>query len=95
MMTWLYLLGGTLSALAFYLATAHQRLRPALRAYARPLRIGAWLLSVVSLAAAVQALGLWAGVFAALSTVMLAMVALPYADAWLHGAHAKGGRDVG
>lgn len=94
-MTALYLLSGSLAALAFYLATAHQRLRPALRPHARLLRIGAWLLSVASLAAAVQALGLWAGLFAALSVVMLVMVALPYGDAWLHGIHAKGGRDVG
>jgi hypothetical protein len=94
-MTLLYLLSGALAALAFYLATAHQRLRPRLHGHARHMRLVAWLLSAVSLIAAVQALGLWAGLFAALTAVMLAMVALPYVDAWMHGAHARNGRDVG
>lgn len=94
-MTALYLLSGALAALAFYLATAHQRLRPALRAHARRLRVAAWLLVALSLGTAVQALGLWAGVFAALSAVMLVLVALPYADAWLHRTPPRSGRDVG
>jgi hypothetical protein len=94
-MTLLYLLSGALAALAFYLATTHQRLRPSLRAHARRLRAAAWLLSAMSLAAAVHALGPWAGVFASLSAMMLVMVALPYVDAWMHGARARRGRDVG
>jgi len=95
-MTLLYLLSGALAALAFYLACAHQRLRSSLRVQAqRRLRLAAWLLSAVSLVAAVQVLGLWAGVFAALTAVMLGMVALPYVDAWMHGAQARSGRDVG
>lgn len=83
-MTLLYLLGGILAALGFYLATAHQRLLPSLRPRARILRVAAWMLSLGSLLAAVHALGPWAGVFAALSVVMLGMVLLPYLDAWLH-----------
>jgi uncharacterized membrane protein len=94
-MTLLYLLTGALAALTFYLACAHQRLRPALRAHARRVRVAAWLLSGLSLAAAMQALGPWAGVFACASVLMLGLVALPYADAWAHGAHARDRRDVG
>ncbi|WDS34789.1 hypothetical protein [Pseudoxanthomonas sp.] len=91
-MTLLYLLCGLLAALAFYLATAHQHLLPSLRPRARLLRVAAWLLSLGSLLAAMQALGLWAGVFASLSMAMLGMALLPYLDAWLQ---ARGTRHVG
>jgi len=91
--TALYLLAAPLAALAFYLATAHQRLRPAWRRHARALRVGGALLCVLALAAAIAALGVWAGTFAALSALMLAAVALPYLDAW---RQLRGGRaDVG
>ncbi|MCW0393506.1 hypothetical protein NB696_002194 [Xanthomonas sacchari] len=88
-----YLLAAALAALAFYLATAHQRLRPAWRRHARALRVAGTLLCVAALGAAISALGVWAGVFAALSATMLAAVALPYLDAWrqLH----QGAGDVG
>ncbi|MCC4591944.1 hypothetical protein LL974_12430 [Xanthomonas campestris pv. cannae] len=88
-----YLLAAALAALAFYLATAHQRLRPAWRRHARALRVAGSLLCVAALGAAIAALGVWAGVFAALSATMLAAVALPYLDAWqqLH----RGAGDVG
>ncbi|MDQ7760511.1 hypothetical protein RAB70_03615 [Xanthomonas sontii] len=88
-----YLLAAALAALAFYLATAHQRLRPAWRRHARALRVAGTLLCAVALGAAIAALGVWAGVFAALSATMLAAVALPYLDAWrqLH----QGAGDVG
>lgn len=88
-----YLLAAALAALAFYLATAHQRLRPAWRRHARALRLAGALLCLAALLAAIAALGVWAGVFAALSATMLAAVALPYLDAWrqLRGGHA----DVG
>lgn len=82
--TALYLLAAPLAALAFYLATAHQRLRPAWRRHARALRMAGALLSALALAAAITALGVWAGTFAALSALMLAAVALPYLDAWWH-----------
>lgn len=89
-MTLLYLASGALAALAFYLATAHQRLRPSLRVHARMLRLGAWWLALASLLAAIQALGPWAGAFAALTVLMLGMVALPYADAWRQTRSARG-----
>ena len=81
-MTVLYLLGGLLAALAFYLACAHQRLRPSLRAHARGLRVAGWLLCAACLGLAIAVLGPWAGAFAAVSAVMLGLVALPYLDAW-------------
>jgi len=91
--TALYLLAAPLAALAFYLATAHQRLRPRWRPHARALRVAGAVLSTLALVAAIAALGVWAGTFAALSALMLAAVALPFLDAWrqLRGGHA----DVG
>lgn len=82
--TVLYLVLALASALGFYLATAHQRLRPAWRTRARALRLGAWACAALALACAVAALGPWAGVFAALTMFMLGAVALPYLDAWRH-----------
>jgi len=91
--TALYLLAAPLAALAFYLATAHQRLRPGWRAQARALRMAGALLGALALVAAIAALGVWAGTFAALSALMLAAVALPFLDAW---RQLRGGRaDVG
>ncbi len=81
-MSVLYPLLSLCCALAFYLATAHQRLRPAWQGHARGLRRLGWLLAVLALAAASTALGPWAGLFAALSAFMLSAVLLPYLDAW-------------
>jgi uncharacterized membrane protein len=80
--TVLYLLLSLLAGLAFYLACAHQRLRPALRARKRTLRIAASVLTVLAVVAAVVGMGPWAGVFAVLTALMLVLVALPYFDAW-------------
>lgn len=91
--TAVYLLAAASAALAFYLATAHQRLRPGWRVRARALRMAGALLLTLALAAAIAALGVWAGIFAALSALMLAAVALPFLDAW---RQLRGGRaDVG
>jgi Kef-type K+ transport system membrane component KefB len=81
-MTLLCLAGALLSALAFYLASAHQQWRPGWRVHARWLRGGAWLLAVLALVVAIAALGVWAGVFCALTAFMLGAVLLPYLDAW-------------
>lgn len=78
----LALAAALLSALAFYLASAHQHWRPAWRALARPLRALAWLLALLASAAGIAALGLWAGVFCVLTAFMLGAVLLPYLDAW-------------
>lgn len=92
-MTLLYLTLMLLAALGFYLASAHQRLWVAPRAQARALRTGAWLCMALATVAAIAALGLWAGVFAALTALMLVLVVLPYLDAWLQ--LRKGRRHVG
>lgn len=71
-----------LSAAAFYLATPHQRLWPAATARRSLLRALGWAGSVLALAAAIVALGTWAGVFSALTAWMSGAVLLPYLDAW-------------
>ena len=53
----------------------------------------AWLCMALATVAAIAALGLWAGVFAALTALMLVLVVLPYLDAWLQ--LRKGRRHVG
>jgi hypothetical protein len=78
--TWLLL--SALAALGFYLASAHQQLWPAARTRMRVLRIAAWSATALALAAAIAALGPWAGVFAALTALMLVLVLLPYLGAW-------------
>ena len=78
----LYLLLSLLAGLGFYLACAHQRFHPGLRARKRSLRVVAWACSLLAIAAAVAAMGVWAGVFAALTAVMLVLVLLPCIDAW-------------
>jgi hypothetical protein len=79
-MNWLYLPLATASALAFYLATAHQQLWLAARGRASQVRALAWALALVALVAAIHALGTWAGVFSALTAFMLVAVALPWID---------------
>ncbi|MDH5824985.1 hypothetical protein QFW77_18620 [Luteimonas sp. RD2P54] len=88
-----YLLPATAAAVAFYLASAHQRLAPALRARTRALRVAAWAATSLSLALAHAQLGAWAGAFAALTALMAGMVALPYLDAWWQ--LRRGGPHVG
>ena len=71
-----------LAALGFYLACAHQRLWPSARAHARLLRAGAWACAALATVAAIVERGVWAGMFMALTALMLALVLLPYVDAW-------------
>jgi hypothetical protein len=92
-MTALYLMSSLLAGLGFYLATAHQQFMPGIRAQARLLRTGAWLCTLLALFGAIRLLGVWAGVFAALTAVMLVAVLLPYLDAGLQGLRRK--RHVG
>lgn len=89
----LYLLPALVASLAFYLACAHQRFAPAAIARKRPLRAVAWLCTLLSLVLAFLQLGLWAGVFAALTALMTGLVALPYLDAWRQTQQEK--RHVG
>lgn len=86
-----------LAALGFYLACAHQTFWPGARAHARALRTAAWPCAALAAVAAMRALGVWAGAFAASSALMLALVSLPYLDAWrrTRGAAGKGNAHVG
>lgn len=106
-MTVLYLIFSTLAGLGFYLGTRHQRLWLAAQSQHSRWRGLAWLSSAIATACAVVAMGLWAGVFSALTAVMLVMVVLPYLDAWRELRRAnpapvtvpskqpEGSRDVG
>lgn len=89
----LYLPPALVASLAFYLACAHQRFSPGAIAKKRPLRVVAWLCSLLTVALAQVQLGVWAGVFAALTALMTGLVALPYLDAWWHARQEK--RHVG
>jgi TctA family transporter len=85
----LYLLPALAASLAFYLACAHQRFVPSAVAKKRPLRAFAWLCTLLSIALAYVQLGVWAGVFAALTALMTGLVALPYLDAWWYARQEK------
>lgn len=74
------LLLAAVSALAFYLATAHSQWWPAARTHARWTRGAAWVLAAAATIVAGIAIGPWAGLFAALTAFMLAAVALPWLD---------------
>lgn len=95
-MTAAWLALSLLSALGFYLASTHQRLWPRAHGHAGVLRILAALGAVVALAVAIAAMGVTAGVFSALTAIMLAAVLLPYLDAWRQLRAARdGGGHVG
>lgn len=83
-MSMLYLLLAFLSAVAFYLGSPHQRVWAAAASRRGWLRAGGWGSAALALAAGVAALGVWAGVFSALTAWMFGTVALPYADVWWH-----------
>ncbi len=88
-MTISWLLLSALAAAGFYLACLHQRLWANARGHVRALRVGAWLCTAAAIAMAIVALGTWAGVFSALTALMLALVALPYLDAWRQARKGK------
>ena len=77
-----YLSASLLASLAFYLATPHQRLWPVAARHGRKLRLAGAVCCAASAWAAVAALGIAPGLFAALTALMLWAVALPYLDAW-------------
>ncbi|RSZ60384.1 hypothetical protein HF313_20175 [Massilia atriviolacea] len=84
-MIWISLGPACLAALAVYLASPHQSLWAA-----APRRLLRWLalpLCAVSVGAASHGYGFWCGVFIAMSALMLALVALPYVNAWNRGRH--------
>lgn len=81
-MTLLYLSLSLFSASAFYLASPHQQLWARMAAHRTLARATAWLSAVLAVAMGIVALGVWAGVFSALTAWMSGVVALPYLDAW-------------
>ena len=81
-MTAAWLLLSLLAALGFYLASTHQRLWRRAHGRAGALRIAATLCLAASIAVAIVAMGVTAGVFSALTAFMLAAVLLPCLDAW-------------
>jgi len=80
-MTVAYLSLAMAAALCFYLASVHQRLWTGAAGKAHVLRVVGWAGTAASVFTAVTQLGLWAGVFASLTALMLALVLLPYLDA--------------
>ena len=84
-MNWFCLGVACVAALCLYLASPHQSLWRA-----APAKLLRWLaapLSALSVALAAGPYGFWCGLFIALSCLMLALVALPYLDAWNRGRH--------
>lgn len=78
----LSVLCAALGALCIYLATPHQRLSRRLIARRATCRLIALISGLLSLLLAMQRLGLWAGVFTALTAFMLTAVLLPYVDVY-------------
>ena len=85
--TLLYLLTATIAAVLLYLASARQQFWPAATSKVKPLRVLALFLSALAWAFAGAALGIWAGFFATLTTLMLVLVALPFIDAYRSKQH--------
>ncbi|MCC8620387.1 hypothetical protein [Xanthomonas vesicatoria] len=84
LMTCAYLLAAAGAASAFYLATSHQRVWQPRAPLVRALRLGGCGVFALSLVCAIAVLGPWAGIFAALTTLMLAAIVLPCVDMWRH-----------
>jgi hypothetical protein len=97
MMNWICICMAGLAALGLYLASPHQTLCRAALARATLLRWLALPLLAGAVASAAAAYGAWCGVCIALSGFMVALVALPYLDAGLHGRKlaTAGARHVG
>lgn len=80
-MNLLWLLTGLASAMLFYASIPHQRLLPA-SPRRGALRAAGCVVFLISILLGVYALGVWSGVFAALTALMLGCVVLPYINAW-------------
>lgn len=89
-MTALYLIVSMLAGVCFYCSTPHQRLCTPLATHPVMLRGIGGVLFVIAVNYAVQAIGLLPGFFAALTSLMLSCVLLPYLDAWWTGTKLDG-----
>lgn len=78
-----------LGALGAYLATPHQRLSRRLIGWRTTCRLIAGLSGLSSVLLSVHRVGLWAGVFTALTAFMLAAVLLPYVDVYRQQRHPR------
>ncbi len=86
-MTLAYLLTATLAAVLFYLASARQQFWLAAAGKLKLIRALACLSSGLAWVFAALAIGIWAGFFATLTTLMLVLVALPFIDAYRSKQH--------
>ena len=86
-MAWIAL--AVIAALAFYLSTTHQRCWKSAQFHAQRWRLVGCIAGVLSTGSAILAIGTWPGVFAAFTAMMLAMVILPYVDAWRHSRRGR------
>lgn len=78
----LSVLCATLGALCIYLSTSHQQFSRRLTAWRTTCRLSALISCVSAVLLAMQHVGLWAGVFTALTAFMLAAVLVPYLDVY-------------
>lgn len=93
--TLIYVLLSMASGLAFYASTKHQTFAPWLhRRYAKHCLSVSLLCLVASVVCAIQALGKWPGIYAALTSFMLVCVALPYIAAWSGDAQKSGSQKI-
>lgn len=86
-MTILYLLSATVGAVLFYLASPRQKLWPIEQINMLWLRISAGIFCLLSWCSAALTLGFWTGFYAALTALMLVLVALPFIDAYRSKTH--------
>ena len=84
-MTAFYIMISVLSGVCFYCSTPHQRLSSRIAGHQVMLRGSGGVLFLVGVSVAIQDIGLLPGFFAALTTLMLSCVLLPYWDAWRSG----------
>jgi len=81
--TALYLLFGIAAALCLYSASPHQTFWVRAQRYGQLLRLAGIGAAALSMLSASHVLGTWSGIFASLTTIMLASVVLPYLDAYV------------
>jgi uncharacterized membrane protein len=77
----LWVLAALVAAALFFASVPHQRLLPR-TLQPRTSRAAGCVSFLISLVLATYALGLWSGVFSALTALMFGCVLLPYLNAW-------------
>lgn len=82
------LFAAAMAGLCCYLSSRHQTLWRGAARRARSLLCAAALAVTLAVLLASPGHGVWGGLFIALSGVMLALVVLPFVDAWRRSRHA-------